>query len=305
MGRHLTAIATGTAVLAILTGMVRATVINIPNASFESQTNNIDINIDSWQKSAKPDWYDESSGFLWSQLTGAFRNTPTNSADHIDNCDGNEAIWLFADLEVAIFQDYDSMDWNDPTPTHAFDARFDVGQSYQLTVGVIGGGGVMLEGASLDIGLYYRDAASNKVTVAATSITNTAVLFPNNTHLVDFQVRVPTVKPGDAWAGQHVGVQFLSTVITNLQGGYWDLDNVRLEAILDPPTLNFTPAGPDLRISWSSATGYQYQLKISEDLEFWSDYDSPLPGTGGEVFKLVPTSGQTNAFFAVLAIPAP
>lgn len=306
MGRHLIAMATGTAVLVGSAGLSRAAVIPVPNGSFENQTNNfVNINIDAWQKSPKPDWYDESGGTFWSQLTGAFKNTPATSADHIDNCDGDQAIWMFAVPEVAIFQDYDSMDWNDPTPTHAFDARFDAGQSYQLTVGVIGGGGGMPEGARLEIGWYYRDAATNRVTVSATSITNTADLFPTQTHFVDFQVRVRTVKPGDAWAGQQVGVQFLSTVTTNLQGGYWDLDHVRLEAILDPPTLTLTPTGPDLRISWSSAAGYQYQLKTSEDLEFWSEYDSPLPGTGGEVFKLIPASSQTNGYFRVLATPVP
>src|SRR5439155_12475624 len=86
---------------------LRAGSISVPNNSFESPvTVFVDTHIDSWQKSAKPPWYDESGGYLWDQLTGTFKNTPTNSSDHIDNCDGNQAAWMFAVPEVAIFQDY-------------------------------------------------------------------------------------------------------------------------------------------------------------------------------------------------------
>jgi len=42
------------------------------------------------------------------------------------------------------------------------------------------------------------------------------------------------VRSNDAWADQNIGIRFLSTVSTNLQGGYWDLDNIRL---LEGPTL--------------------------------------------------------------------
>ena len=60
----------------------------------------------------------------------------------------------------------------------------------------------MKDGVTLQLSLYYRDAASNMVTVAATTITNSAQLFPTNTHLVDFSVYVPGVRATDPWAGQ-------------------------------------------------------------------------------------------------------
>ena len=83
----------------------------VPNGSFETPvTSYVSVNIDSWQKAPKPDWYVESGGFLWIYNVGLFKNTPTNSSDHIDNCDGNQAIWLFVVPEVALFQDYDSTD---------------------------------------------------------------------------------------------------------------------------------------------------------------------------------------------------
>jgi len=217
----------------------RAATLLVPNASFESPaTTFVDINIDSWQKSSKPDWYNESGGFTWVQLTGVFRNTSPASPDHIDNCDGNQALWLFAVPEVGLFQDFNSVDWNDPSPTHEFDATFETGKSYHLTVGVIGGGGGMLQGATLELSLYYRDAASNLVIVAATSITNITAIFSNTTHLVDFQVRVPFVQVTAPWAGQHIGIRMLSTVDASLQGGYWDLDHVRLSSFTAPALVN-------------------------------------------------------------------
>jgi hypothetical protein len=222
--------------------LASADAINIPNNSFESPaTTFVSINIDSWQKSPKPDWYQESGGFLWTQLTGIFKNTPTNSSDHIDNCDGNQVLWLFAVPEVALFQDYDSMDWHNQPPNHQFNATFTSGKSYHLTVGVVGTGGGMALGATLELSLYYRDAASNQVIVGVTTLTNDPSIFSNNTHLVDCRVDTSTVRPTDPWAGQNIGIQFKSTVTTNLQGGYWDLDNARLiegPVLLHPAVTN-------------------------------------------------------------------
>lgn len=238
MSRHFVAWRARILAAALSNGPLFAGALSVPNASFESPvTPFVSTQIDAWQKAPKPDWYDETGGFLWDQLAGLFKNTPAGSADHIENCDGAQAIWLFAVPEVALFQDYDSVDWNDSSPSHAFDARFEVGKSYRLTVGVIGTGGNMLEGVPLEIGFYYRDAAGNPVIVASTTISNSAAVFPDRNHFVDFAVAVPAVQAGDAWAGQHIGVRFLSTVSAAMQGGFWDLDNVRLTAS-SPPTLS-------------------------------------------------------------------
>jgi hypothetical protein len=284
------------------------TSVPLPNHSFENQSNNfVNINIKSWQKAPKPDWYDESGGNLWVQLAGAFKNTAPGSADHIDNCDGDQAIWIFAVPEVALFQDYESIGGTNSVPDHEFDANYKVGASYSLTVAVLGGGGGMPEGATLEIGLYFRDGSSNRVIISATSITNTAVLFPNNTHFLDFGVQIPIIKSGDPWAGRHIGVQLLSTVTTSLQGGYWDLDNVRLEEI-PPPTFSLTVStttASEMRISWPSVTGYQYQVKASADLLSWSDFEAPLPGTGSELSKSIQLSGPPNSYFTVVATTVP
>jgi len=282
-----------------------AATVSVPNASFESPpTPFVSIAIDSWEKTPKPDWYVEDGGFLWTQLTGAFANPNPPSPDHIVNCDGQQAVWLFAVPEVGLFQDYDSKDLDDPAPTHDFAVRFEVGKSYHLTVGVIGTGGGMLPGATLALSLYYRDSASNRVTVAATTITNPPTVFSNNTQFVDCAVNTPTVRPSDAWANQHIGIRFLSTVSTNLQGGYWDLDHVRLlagPALLDPGLTNgqfqFTllgEAGADFEIlSTTNAS-----LPMTE----WTGLGS-VQNTTGTIRWVDSSAGFNQRFYRARQLP--
>ncbi|MCX6905070.1 MAG: hypothetical protein NTW03_16640 [Verrucomicrobia bacterium] len=238
-------------VLAALTGPLQAGTVYVPNGSFESQVAPpmypyVTTLIDSWQKAPKPVWFDEAAfGLYWDQTAGLFQNTPPGYPNHIDNLDGNQGLYLLVFPQVALFQDNNSIDWNHTTPTHAFDAQFEVGKSYQLTIGAIGGGGGMTNGVTLELSLYYRDAASNKVVVASTSITNTSAIFSNMTHFIDFQVRVPAVKASDAWAGKNIGVQLLSTASPELAGGYWDLDNVRLTQTIEIPNGSFESPATD------------------------------------------------------------
>lgn len=307
MSRNLTAVVIAVGAFSLWTGSVTSSEISVPNASFESPpTNFVSIGIDAWQKSPKPDSYDESTGGPWDEKTGVFKNPAAGRSDHIDNCDGSQAAWLFAVPEVGLLQDYDSIGGTNSVPNHEFDARYQVGASYSLTVAVLGGGGGMPEGATLEISLYYRDDATNRVAIAATSITNYLQDFPVHTHLVDYSVKLPTVQSSDAWAGRHIGVQLFSTVTTNLQGGYWDLDNVRLEEIPPPVfTLNATATAGELRVSWPSIAGYQYQVKNSADLMSWSDVGTPLSGTGSELSKQVQISGSPTSYFKVLATEVP
>src|ERR1051325_1223463 len=176
MNRQIVAIMAGLAFAAGSGEGLRAEAINLPNRSFESPTTPfVNPNIDSWQKSPKPDWYVEDPNHIWTQLTGTFKNPATNTTGHIDNCDGSQAIWLFAVPEVSLFQDYDSVDWDDVQPTHAFNATYQPGNAYRLTVGLLVGtsaGIPMEEGVTLALSLYFRDALSNQVAVATTVVTN-------------------------------------------------------------------------------------------------------------------------------------
>ena len=287
--RHLTTAMLMVACVAGWRGALRAESIGIPNNSFESPpTAFVNVNIDSWQKSEKPAWYDESGGFFWTQLTGAFKNTGANSSDHIDNCHGNQAIWLFAVPEVALFQDYDSTDWRNQPPSRAFDATFEIGKSYDLTVGVIGGGGNMLPGVTLEISFYFRDNAGNLVRVASTTVTNTPQNFPVQTHFVDYQVRLPNVKVGDSWAGRKIGIRFASSVSAEMQGGYWDLDNVRLFATREPTVTGNLSGDGQFTLLLRSEPGLVFEILGANDLSH--------PGSNWTTLATVTNVSGTTSF---------
>jgi hypothetical protein len=238
------------------TGTIEADMLTVPNGSFESpvaprEAPYASPEIDEWQKSAQPVGYDPSTNGPWAYQMGEFFNVPF-PGQFIDNCDGAQAAFVFAWPDAGLFQDYDSIFGMNTTPSHAFNAEFKTGHAYDLTVGVIGGGGGMNEGATLQLSLYYRDAFSDQVIVASTGITNSTGLFPTNTHFVDFRVHVPWVKPTDTWAGRHIGIQLLSTTALDLRGGYWDVDNVRLSETVPAP----------LTLSVAGITNYQFNLTV-------------------------------------------
>ena len=273
-------------------GILLAGSLFVPNASFESPTTPfVNTHIDAWEKSGKPDWYEEGNGYYWDQLSGTFKNSAAGSPDHITNCHGAQAAWVFAVPEVGFFQDYDAQAWNEPSPPHAFTARFQPGCAYTATVGVIGGGGGMLPGVTLELSLYYRGAASNLISVTSTTITNSLSVFSNTTGFVDFTVALPQVRRGDAWADHHLGIQLKSTVASELQGGYWDVDNVRL---VETPAPNLT----DIR-----RIGRAFEFTVRSDpglkIEICSTDDARTPA--GEWRSVLLFTNTTGA--APIAIP--
>lgn len=164
----------------------------------------------------------------------------------------------------------------------------------------------MLAGVTMEIALYFRDAASNMVTVAATSITNASSLFPNTTNFVDVQVQIPTVKSGDPWAGRHIGVRMLSTVNSDLQGGYWDLDNIRLTSLrasrLYPPTLT----NGQFIVQLQSEPGTRFELLQSTNLTLpissWLSLGI-LSNTTGKVFFADASTNINRCFYSVRQLP--
>ncbi len=287
--------------LAVILPAGRAQSLSVPNASSESpSTGFVNTNIDSWQKEPQSASFQQTSGYTWSQLAGVFANTAPGKSDHITNLDGNQAAYLFAISEAGISQDYNTTDWQNLPPTHAFNVVFELGKSYAFTVGINGGGGNMLPGATLLLAVYYRDAGGNRVTVASTTVVYSAAMFPNHTALVDFQVNVPVVKPGDAWLGQQMGILIYSSVTPALQGGYWDLDNVRLTAAAGSPfPVAISRGNNSVNLSWPSVSGYEYQVQTSADLQTWLPYQSPIDGTGNPLAVNYSTTGLASAFFRV------
>lgn len=240
--------------------------INVPNGSFESPaTPFVSLNFDSWQRTPQPAWWDENTSGAWTNLTGLFKNTAPGSTDHIVNCHSNQAAWLFANPEAGLFQDYDSVDWKDSEPSHAFNAKFEVGKSFCLTFGAIGGGYNMLPGTPLEASLYYRDTSSNKVVVAATNVIYSATHFTSRTQLVYFTVATPVVKETDPWAGQHIGIRFLSTVSPELAGGFWDLDDVRLSSTASPRLTDPFMVNGQFQFTLHGEPGFQIEVLAHHD----------------------------------------
>jgi hypothetical protein len=263
----------------------------VPDYSFESPaTSYAGPDIDSWQKTPQPAWWVDSGGYTWAELTGEFLNTPAGTSNHIANCDGNQALFLFADPQVGVFQDYDSTYGTNSVPTHAFDATFEAGKSYLLAVGVIGGGGGMTNGASLELGLYYRDDAGNQVVVAATNLVYSSALFPNTTSFIDFSAQLDTVQAGDAWAGRHIGILLLSTVSLGGYGGggYWDLDNVRLASASAPVLSGCTVTNGQFAFTLQSDPGAACEVLAATNLLLpasqWTSLGTVTNLTGSMVF---------------------
>ena len=291
----------GILALAGWTAPLQAGTIGIPNGSFESPlvppvSPYAVLDIDYWQKSPQPE----------DPRTGTFNNAPF-PASFIDNCDGDQAAFIFAFPDVALFQDYNSIYGTNTAPSHAFNARFNVNSAYSLTLGVIGGTNTALyEGATLRFSLYYRDASSNIVTVAATTITNSAQLFPTNTHFVDFSVYVPGVQATDSWAGQNIGVQIASTVSSDLAGGYWDVDNARLTETVLPALTNPRVTNSQFAFTLESQPGLRFELLASTNLASalsnWTSLGTLTNVTGTAPF-LDPATNLNRRFYRARQLP--
>ena len=138
-------------------------------------------------------------------------------ADHIANADGKQLAFLGSQQGNALEQD--------------LAAIYRVGCEYRLTVAV--GVSARFPPSSvkpvdtIDLVLYYLDVNQPvdivRLTIGAKGL--------SSTQLQDYTVVLATVRPGDAWAGKTIGVAIRAT---GAAGGFWDLDNVRLDRVRCP-----------------------------------------------------------------------
>lgn len=278
----------------------------VPNGSFESPTTTYAWStIDYWQKTPKPPEFDESLGFPWVAETGLFLNNSNNPPVYIINCDLQQALYLFSYPGVGLFQDYDSIGSTSTIPDHRLDVRYEPNHSYRLTVGVIGGpGSQLVDGTTLQLELYYRDAGTNLITVASNVIVHSLATFTNHIQFQDFSVETRVVEAGDAWAGKHLGIRFLSTTTHDLLGGYWDLDNVRLTKRQHlGPTITLSPTTDGYLLSWPSAPGCVYQPQTSTNLEAWLNLGPAFTPVGDVGRVVIPAPEGRSSFYRVLVSP--
>jgi len=211
----------------------RGAPIPVPNASFETPVIRVSPfarpDFEDWQEAPPPAWW-TGLGYTaqdWDNTTGVFYNVP-DVPTWIDNVDGEQAAFLFATPGVEIYQD--------------LDAKYEAGFSLRLTVALQGGGMGMPVGNPLELRLYYRDGLGERIVVGAAVATNTTdESLPHLRHLEDVSLDIPVVSPLDPWAGRNIGIQIVSPA--QASGGFWRLDNVRLEAIPEPGSAALLAAG--------------------------------------------------------------
>lgn len=292
------------AVAISLAGKAIAGAVDVPNGSFEAPaTEFVDTRLDFWEKTSRPVWWDENAYGPWDQLIGSFANVAPEDPRHIDNCHGNQAIWLFANPQVGLFQDYESTDWSAMGPLHAFDARFRPGNYYQLTVGVfVGAAYPMSEGATLELSLYHRDALGNRVNIASTVVTNAPAVFTQDVqHLLDFRVNVPPVKNDDPWRGEHIGIAIMSSVF-EVAGGYWVIDNVRLTEHRAPVLVGAAVTNGSFGVCLESEPGARLELiastNIALPLTSWTTVGTVTNTTGSIVMSGIQTDFPRRFYMA-------
>jgi HpiC1 cyclase len=215
-------------------GRAQAATVSIPNSSFESPVIRVapyaTATIGDWQKAPAPAWWTQQgySEQDWLNTAGVFYNVPGSA--HIDNVDGEQAVFLFSTPGVELYQD--------------LAATYEVGQSYQLTGAFQGGGQGMQIGVPLELRLCYRDGNGNRVTIGATEVLNvTDESQPHALHLDDWQLQIPSVLSAAPWAGKSIGIEIISTVPFQSAGGYWRLDNIRLTSIPETASAALLMAG--------------------------------------------------------------
>jgi hypothetical protein len=202
-----------------------------------------------------------------------------------------------------------STDWSNGIPTHAFNRKFKVGKAYTLTVGLTTSQEEQLtNGSSIELSLYYRDLSNNVVTVAANNVTYLTNVFTNATHLLDYEVNVPQVRPTDSWAGKNIGIAIQTTTQLQFIGGVWDLDNVRLAEFV--PTSLAQPAEKSGQFGFTLVSDANLAFAIFSSTNLtsanWTNVATVMSQTGSVSF--VDTNASVNERFYLvrqLEVPQP
>ncbi len=280
--------------------MVRAQSIYVPNADYGLPVvtdfdTDVATNMISWEASPQ-----QNDGAI-----GVFFNDP-NDGEFIVNCDGNQAAYIFEDPGLALFQDYDAVD-STGAPSHAFNATYEVGKSYQLQAGFIGSSYYypLTPGAILQMSLYYRDSLGDIETVECTNILYDPNVFTGNTNFVEYELSLAPVQAGDAWAGQHIGIQFL--VPDNAEpGGFWDVGNVQLW--VTPALINPSWSNGQFGATLLSQPGLAFQILATTNLclplSNWTSVVT-LTNVSGTNSFVDPATNCNERFYQAQQLPSP
>jgi hypothetical protein len=188
--------------------------IPVLNSSFESpSTPYATAQIDDWQDS-----YGTAD-----QSVGVFLNSPSGTSSYITNLSGSQGAFMFSAPGLSISQTLSN--------------TYQVGQTYQLAVGIEGGGNGMPLNFPMTMELFYLDGGGNKVSVGSPTTVyndNTGTI----TYLPDRVLTTAPVGASDPWAGKNIGIELLQTNSdVSLSPFYWDIDNVRLQTVPEPGSM--------------------------------------------------------------------
>jgi urease beta subunit len=227
----------------------------IENASFESPE------VDPNAFSALPNvdgWMETDIDTLSSANTGVFPNTAIDSPDHITNAHESQLAFLGSQLGNALQQD--------------LAAVYRAGCDYRLTAGICVSGlfpPAMTETVdTIELVFYYRDINEpNQPLDIASQVVEAKGL--SSTQLQDFSVHLSTVDPNNAWVGETIGIAIRAT---GMPGGFWDLDNVRLE--------EFYPVSlPVANASFESPVVDPEGYPASPIIDMWTELDLDTLGS--------------------------
>jgi hypothetical protein len=281
--------------------------ISVPNGSFESPVSNpFGVVVDSWQKEPQSPYFPTNMG-PWETLMGQFANTPSTNFDHIDNMDGPQAAFVFTFPGAGFFQDFNSVGGTNAVPSHAFNVMLDSGKSYTLTATLTSSSNEPLtNGASIELSLYYLDASSNAVVLAANNVVFQTNLFTNLLHFLDFSATIPEVRATDPWLGKTLGIAIQSTTFDpNLITGVWDLDNVRLTETVATALSNPAVTNGQASFTLQSEPGLAFEILAATNLTAspsgWTSFASFTNVTGNLVFSDNTTNQQR--FYKVRQLP--
>lgn len=248
-------------------GMVQATPVALVNPSFEAPV------VDPMGFGAIPlvnGWWETDVDLEASTNTGVFLNTPEGSPDRLTNALDQQLAFLGSERGNSLDQ--------------ALTSYYKEGYSYRLTVGVAISG--MFPPSTenpfdhLELALYYYDS-NEPVDIAVKSISAAGL---SSTELTDVVLYLSPVEPNDPWAGQTIAIGLRAD---GAPGGFWDLDNVRLEEFksISLPVLN-----PSFEAPAVDPNAFPVVPMI---MDWWEEDNDALGGTNTGVF-INPVEGSPD-----------
>lgn len=158
-----------------------------------------------------------------SKYVGTFLNPPPSSpdGDHIVNVDGNQLAFLYSGSGNALLQD--------------LAAVYAIGKRYRLEVDICPSKRQPPAKYGVDntliVEFYFVNDASERQTIGTMSVPAWDL---TQNFLKTYSLMLPPVKNTDAWVNKTIGVAFRTQ---GAEGGYWDLDNVRVTVFPKTPEL--------------------------------------------------------------------